>query len=135
VSIEKGCGRGRCVLTSVGGESDGSSSPVFACQSLYSFRPMTTNDGVGRSSFGCHVADSDVAPGLAVSQGNEWWGEGCEDLPRLANPCPIRSFIVPCVCSHSPRDFGSMTTNDKVGRSSFGCHVAVGDVAPRLTVS
>jgi len=57
--------------------------------------PMTTNDDVGHSSFGCHIADSDVAPGLCliISTG----GRGCVNLPGLvvmlmAGACCLLSF-------------------------------------------
>ena len=31
--------------------------------------------------FGCHIADSDMAPGLRVNKGKE--GGGCTDLPDV----------------------------------------------------
>jgi hypothetical protein len=38
--------------------------------------PMTTNDDVRRSLFGCHVADSDVAPEFISRRGNRGGGGG-----------------------------------------------------------
>jgi hypothetical protein len=40
--------------------------------------PTTTNDDIGCLLFGCHIADSDMAPGFRVRQGN-----GGEYLCRL----------------------------------------------------
>ena len=49
---------------------------------------MTNNEQIRHLSFGCHVADSDVAPGTHVSKINE--RGGCADSPSVDDDDIVR---------------------------------------------
>jgi hypothetical protein len=89
---------------------------------------MMTNDEC-RSSFGCHVAEIDVAPGWRF---REMSGGGGHELAHLGSSWAyVHLWVV--VVDREPWQTMVNNNNERptnVGRSSFGCHAAVGDVAP-----
>jgi hypothetical protein len=104
--------------------------------------PMRADDGISGSLFGCHITDSDVAPGF-----NNRYGEGVRRGGGLCVPYSYRPpFIVLCGC-HAVLmssimlpiilsiELCLMTTNENIICLLFDCHVTDSDMASSLMVS
>jgi hypothetical protein len=104
----------------------------------------TMNDVHRSSSFGCHIADGNVAPGFHVRKMSRGRAGGLTVARRvvvLPHRCSVLTLCLSEVGWDERDAVGTYSgvlhytpMNDNC-HSSFGCHVAVSDVAPGFRVT